>query len=192
MFLTSFSYSPHTMTHSSACRVLALLVVMLVAAGCGDDDGGSSSPTGPGNRPSNPPPSGVALIAGNWNGTSDFQQGGQRFVSNLTATVTQFDRQVEGNIRFTSPGWEAWNATFTGQVAGTSPDTQFTGNVTLLSPSTTGTGTCIGTAVMAGRSINTVMRWEAPSMNLVTNGPTPTPPGGCRGEVFTLVWIFGR
>ena len=181
------------MTQFSAARVLVILMTCVLAAGCGkDDDNGSSNPTGPGNTPSNPPASGVALIAGNWTGTSDFQQGGTHFVSNIAATVTQFDRQVQGNIRFTSPGWEAWSATFTGQVAGTSPDSQFTGNITLTAPSTTGTGTCTGQTVMAGKSINTLMRWEAPSMNIVTTGSTSNPAGGCRGEVFTLVWIFGR
>jgi hypothetical protein len=174
----------------SASRLLALFAMLLLATGCGKDDNGSN-PTGPGNTPSNPPPSGVALISGNWTGTSDFQQGGVRFVSNLTATVTQFDRNVEGNIRFTSPGWEGWNATFTGQVAGTNPDSQFTGNITLTTPTTTGTGTCSGQTVMAGKSVNTVMRWESLSMTLVPNG-SGAASGACRGELLTLVWIFGR
>src|SRR5262245_9654208 len=183
-----------TMTHVPARRMLAVVMLALLACSCGNDDsdGGSGSPTAPtGNTPSNPPASGVALVAGNWTGTSDFQQGGVRFVSNFTATVTQFDRQTEGTIRFTRPGWEGWVATFTGQIAGTNPDSQFTGNITLTTPTTTGTGTCTGQTVMAGRAINTVMRWESLSMNLVPNG-SGAPAGSCRGEILTLVWIFGR
>jgi hypothetical protein len=175
-------------------RVFTLFVVLVLGAGCGKDDGGSSNPAAPGNTgntSSNPPPSGVALISGNWTGTSDFQQNGVHSVSNVTATVTQSDRNVQGNIRFTSPAFDGWFASFNGQLAGTASDTQFVGNVTLTTPTSTGTSTCTGQTVMSGRSINTVMRWEAMSMTLV---PTTAgaPQSICRGEIFTLVWIFGR
>lgn len=179
------------MTRQCLRRLCLALLIALGAAGCGDDDSdGSSTPTGPGNTTSNPPPSGAALVAGNWTGTSDFQQGGVFYVSNVTMRVTQFDRRVEGNFSFTSPGYLGWGGTFTGQLAGTGSDTQFAGTITLVTPTSTGTGTCIGETVMAGRSSSTVMRWESPSMNLVLNGPTPGE--GCRGQVLTLVWIFGR
>jgi len=178
------------MKRSGSPLIVALFVMLLLATGCGKDDSGSSNPTAPGNTPSNPPASGVALVSGNWTGTSDFQQGGVHYVSNFTATVTQFDRNIEGTIRFTSPGWEGWTATFTGQVAGTNPDSQFTGNITMTTPTSSGTGTCGGQTVMAGKSINTSMRWESLSMNLVTNGSSSG--GTCRGEILTLVWIFGR
>ena len=172
-------------------RLLVALVMVFAIAGCGDDDshGGSGTPTGPGNTPSNPPPSGAALVAGNWVGTSDFQQGGVRYISNVTMRVSQFDRRVEGNFTFTSPEYSGWGGTFTGQLAATGSETQFAGTVTLLTPTSTGTGTCIGQTVMSGRSSSTVMRWESPSMNLVINGPTGE---GCRGQILTLVWIFGR
>jgi hypothetical protein len=168
------------------------LAVVFVGS-CGKNDNGNSttSPTPVGNTPQNPPASGVALVSGNWTGTSDFQQSGVRYISNFTATMTQFDRRIEGTIRFTSPGWEGWIATVNGQVAGTSPDTQFTGNIVLTTPTTTNTGTCGGQTVMAGKSINTVMRWEAASMILTPNGPGAAD-GACRGEILTLVWIFGR
>jgi hypothetical protein len=173
-------------------RLCVPIVIAIAVAGCGDDDsnGGSSTPTGPGNTTSNPPPSGAALISGNWNGTSDFQQGGVRYISNVTMQVTQFDRRVEGNFTFTSPEYSGWGGTFTGQLTGTGSETQFAGTITLTMPTSTGTGTCIGQTVMSGRSSSTVMRWESPSMDLVPNGPTPGE--GCRGRVLTLVWIFGR
>ena len=173
------------------CAAVCLAVVFVISCGKNDSGGSTTGPTPVGNTAQNPPPSGVALVSGNWNGTSDFQQGGVRYISNVTATLTQFDRRVEGTVRFTSPGWEGWVATVSGQVAGTSPDTQFTGNIVFTTPTTTNTGTCGGQTVMAGKSINTGMRWEAPSMNLTPNGPGAAD-AACRGEILTLVWIFGR
>lgn len=170
-------------------RVLFLLA-SLAAAGCGDesDSGNPGSPTGP----SNPPPaSGVANISGSWNGTSDFQQNGVRYISNTTASITQNDRNVEGTIRFTSQGFTDWQARFSGTLAGTSPDTQFVGIVTVESASSTGTGICTGQMTMAGRSISNSMRWEAPSFTMASNVPTQ-PASACRGQFFTPVWIFFR
>ena len=92
---------------------------------------------------------------------------------------------------FTSPGWEGWRANFSGTLAGTSPDTQFVGNVTMTAPSNTGTGQCVGEVTMAGRSIASSMRWEAPSITLSPDVPTQ-PASACRGTVFTPVWIFFR
>jgi hypothetical protein len=179
------------MTRQLLSRLCVGVLVALVSVGCGDDDESESgTPTGPGNTASNPPPSGAALIAGNWTGTSDFQQGGTRYISNVTMRVTQFDRRVDGNFTFTSPEYTGWGGTFTGQLAATGSETQFAGTITLLTPTSSGTGTCIGQTVMSGRASSSVMRWESPSMNLVLNGPTPTE--ACRGQILTLVWIFGR
>jgi hypothetical protein len=180
------------MFRSHAPRALVLVAALVLAAACGNDDSsrGNTTPTPVGNTPSNPPPSGVALIAGNWIGTSDFQQNGVRSISNMTMSVTQFDRNVEGTFRFTSPAFSGWNGTLTGQITGTSSDSQFVGNITLTTPTSTGTGTCIARVTMAGRSLTNVMRWEAPSTRIVPNGPDTGE--GCRGEVLTIVWIFGR
>lgn len=131
------------------------------------------------------------MIAGNWNGTSDFQQGGVRFISNTVATIGQNDRNVTGNIRFTSAGWEGWQANFSGTLAGTAPDTQFVGNIVLQAPSSTGTGVCSASFTMAGPSIGTSMRWETPVI-LMTNNVSTQPINSCRGQLLTLVWIFFR
>lgn len=176
-----------------ASHCLAVLLIALLAGGCAgsDDDGGSTPPPAASPTPTPPPPSGVASVAGNWNGTSDFQQSGVRFISNTRATLTQNDRTVQGSVTFTSPGWEGWRGTVLGTVAGTAPDTQFIGNVTVQSNSTTGTGICTGDVTMVGPSISTFMRWEAPTLTISSNVPTQ-PPNACRGTVFTVVWIFNR
>ena len=119
------------MFRSRTRRALPLLAMLLfVVVGCSDkdEDSGGGNPGGPSPTP---PPSGVVSIAGTWNGTSDVQQNGQRFVSNLTATFRQTDRAIEGTILFTSSGWSGWQATFTGQLSGNSPESQFFGNVTI-------------------------------------------------------------
>jgi hypothetical protein len=173
-------------------RSIVLVCAAVLAVSCGgggNNDDSGSSPTAP-TQPA-PPPSGVASVAGSWNATSDFQQNGIRYVSNATATITQSDRSVEGTVRFTSPGWEGWVATFSGTLAGTAPDTQFVGTVMVQSPSSTGTGVCQGEVTMAGPSVGNRMRWEAPSLTLSSNVPTQ-PASACRGTVFTLVWIFFR
>jgi hypothetical protein len=173
-------------------RFAALLLPVLLSLSCGGgDDGGSSTTTPMSPTPTTPPPSGVATISGNWNGTSDFQQNGIRRVSNTTATITQNDRAVEGTVIFTSPGWEGWRANLTGTLAGTSPDTQFVGTVTVQSPSSTGTGICLGNVSMAGRSVSSGMRWEAPVLTMTSDVPSQ-PASACRGNLYTLVWIFFR
>jgi hypothetical protein len=172
-------------------RAVVLLVLVLLSVSCGEgNDRGGASPNSASPTPV-PPVSGVASIAGDWNATSDFQQNGIRYISNTTATITQNDRAVQGTVRFTSPGWEGWQATFSGTLAGPSTDTQFVGNVRVQSPSSTGTGTCVGEVTMAGRSVSSSMRWEAPTLTLSSDVPTQ-PASACRGTVFTLVWIFFR
>ncbi len=172
-----------------------LLTGLLTVSGCGDSDkilAGSSAPTGTTlTTPSNPPPSGVAIITGPWSGTSDFQQNGIRYISNFTGDITQIDRHVEGTVRFTSPGWEEWVGRFNGTLAGTQPDTQFVGTLTLQSNSATGTGICSGQTIMAGPSRARSMRWEAPHITLSSN-VSSQPPSACRGQVFAIIWIFFR
>jgi hypothetical protein len=176
---------------SRAMRCGALLFVTFLAIGCGGGDD-PSTPAGPSSpAPTPPPPSGVAVISGTWSGTSDFQQNGTRYVSNFTATIGQNDRTIQGNIRFTSAGWENWQATISGTVAGTSPDTQFVGTIDMQAPSRTGTGICTAQVTMAGPSLAASMRWEAPRMFFTNNVPTQ-PLNACMGEVFTPVWIFFR
>lgn len=173
-------------------RFAVLLLPVLLSLSCGGSDSGGSTPTTPtSSTPTTPPASGVATIAGDWNGTSDFQQNGIRYISNTTATITQNDRAVQGSVVFTSPGWEGWRANLSGTLAGTSPDTQFVGNVTVQSPSSTGTGLCVGQVTMAGRSVASGMRWEAPMLTMSSDVPTQ-PASACRGDLFTLVWIFFR
>lgn len=175
-------------SRSGAALIVALLIVAGCSGGNGNEGGDPSTPTAPTGPP---PPSGVALIAGNWTGTSDFQQNGIRFIANTTATFTQNDRGIAGTVRFTSPGWEGWQATVAGTLAGTAPDTQFVGNVVLQSPSATGTGVCNGQMTMAGPSVATSMRWEAPTLTMSPN-VTTQPASACQGTVFTVVWIFTR
>jgi hypothetical protein len=174
-------------TQARGSRVAAAVIALSITAACGSDNSGSI--TAPGNALVSGP-SGVALIAGSWTGTSDFQQRGERAISNVSMRVTQSDRRVEGTFTFTSPEFTGWGGSFTGQLAGTASDTQFVGNITLTTPTATGTGNCVGQTVMAGRSLASVMRWEAPSMNIAPNGSAP--PDACRGQILTLVWIFGR
>lgn len=174
-------------------RFAVLLLPLLVSSCGGGGNGGSSpTPTAPtSTAPNTPPASGVATISGNWNGTSDFQQNGIRYISNTTAAITQNDRAVQGSVVFTSPGWEGWRANLSGTLAGTAPDTQFVGNVTVQSPSSTGTGICVGEVTMAGRSVSSAMRWEAPMMTMSSDVPSQ-PASACRGNLYTLVWIFFR
>jgi hypothetical protein len=173
----------------SLSRCGLLVVALTFVAGCGDEDPGSTP--APPTAPTPPPPSGVAVISGNWTGASSFQQNGIFYNSNTTATLTQNDRAIAGTIRFTSSGWESWRADVSGTVAGTSPDTQFVGTITVQSNSTTGTGICTGNVVMAGRSIANSMRWEAQQLTLSSNVPTQ-PASACMGTVFTPVLTFTR
>jgi hypothetical protein len=176
------------MARSRTCRLLPLLAVFFMT-GCGGGSDDPGTPTSP--SPPPPPASGVAVIAGEWSATSDFQQNGVRYISNMTASVVQTDRNVEGTFRFTSPGFTDWRGRFSGTLAGTSPDTQFVGNVTVEADSATGTGICTANVTMAGRSVSNSMRWEAPSFTMTSNVPTQ-PPHACRGQLFTPLWIFFR
>ena len=170
-----------------------LLVALLLVAGCGDSDdnggGGSGNPAGP--SPTTPPPSGVVSLAGNWSGTSDFQQNGGLLPRTLSATIRQTDRTIEGTILFTGSGWSGWTATFTGQLSGTSPASQFFGNVTVNAAPLSGGGTCIGQMTMSGETRTNTLRWESPILNLVPSG-TAAGSTVCMGNVLTIVWILGR
>ena len=175
------------MAHSSRRRARLLLAALIFVCGC-DDDNGSANPGGPSNTP---PPSGVVGLAGNWTGTSAFQQNGVFYNSNLSATIRQSDRSIEGTILFTSSGWSGWMATFTGQLSGNSPESQFFGNVTLTAAPQSGGGTCTGTMQMSGATRANTLRWEAPILSI---RPTGTAAGGtvCLGDVLTIVWSLGR
>lgn len=178
------------MSHFTRRLVLPLLAALVFVSGCGnDEDGdGSGNPGGPSNTP---PPSGVVSVAGNWNGTSDFQQGNMRYISNLSATFRQTDRAVDGTIMFTSSGWSGWTATFSGQLSGNSPESQFFGNVTVSAAPQSGGGTCTGTMQMSGATRSNTLRWEASSLSI---GPTGSNAGStiCLGDVRTIVWILGK
>lgn len=175
----------------SGRRARVLLLAVFLVAGCGDDDDAGNPGGGPSPTPT-PPPSGVVSVAGsNWTGTSDFQQNGVRYISNLTATIRQNDRSIEGNILFTSSGYSGWTATFTGQLSGNAPASQFFGNVTVNAAPVSGGGTCTGTMSMAGETRTGSMRWEAPVLNLAPSG-TASGSTVCMGNVLTIVWILGR
>ena len=165
-----------------------LLAAAVVVGACGDDDQGSGNPGGPSTTP---PPSGVVSVAGNWTGTSDFQQSGRFFPTRISATIRQSDRNVEGTILFTEPSYSGWQAMFSGQVSGNAPDSQFFGNVTVTAAPQAGGGTCTGTMQMSGATRANTLRWEAP---ILTLRPTGTNAGGtvCLGDVLTVIWILGR
>ena len=172
----------------SVPRVRALLLALLLVAGCGDDDesgnpGGGPSPT--------PPPSGVVSMAGNWTGTSDFQQSGRFYPARVSATIRQTDRNIEGTLLFTEPGWSGWQATFTGQLSGATPESQFFGNVTVNAAPQSGGGTCTGTIQISGVTRTNTLRWESPILSV---RPTGSNAGAtvCIGDVLTVVWILGR
>jgi len=164
------------------------LAVLLFACACGSEST-TDSPTTPSDT--TPPPSGVASIAGSWNATSDFQQNGTRYISNMTATLTQNDRTVEGTFRFTSAGWQDWNGRISGVLVGNQGETQFAGTVLVESNSFTGTGICTGQMSLQGRVTSSSMRWEGPSFTMRSNVASQ-PASACRGELFTPVWIFFR
>jgi hypothetical protein len=168
---------------------LVLAALLLVLPACDDkDEGGSGNPGGPS---STPPPSGVVSMAGTWTGTSDFQQGGRFFPARVSATIRQTDRNVEGTLLFTEPAWSGWQATFSGQLSGNSPESQFFGNVTVSAAPQSGGGTCTGTMQMIGSTRANTLRWESP---ILTLRPTGTNAGAtvCLGDVLTIVWVLGR
>ncbi|HLG53804.1 MAG TPA: hypothetical protein VI485_00650 [Vicinamibacterales bacterium] len=180
------------MSHSMR-RALPLFAALVLVCGCSDknDDGGGGSGNPGGGPSTTPPPSGVVALAGNWTGTSDFQQNGIRYISNLTATITQTDRSVAGNVTFTGPSLSGWTATLTGQLSGDSPLSQFFGNITMLGPATSGGGTCSGQVSLSGQTRTNTLRWEAPTMRITPTGNS-TSSTVCLGDVFTIVWILGR
>jgi len=90
-----------SMAHLSR-RLAWLLVASIFVCACSNDDDGSGNPGGPSNTT---PPSGVVSVAGNWTGTSDFQQSGRFFPTRISATIRQSDRNVEGTILFTELSW---------------------------------------------------------------------------------------
>jgi hypothetical protein len=175
------------MAHSSRRRAWLLATLVFVGA-CSNDDDGTTNPGGPSNTP---PPSGVVSVAGNWTGTSDFQQSGMFFPTRISATIRQSDRNIDGTILFTEPSWSGWQATFSGQVSGNAPESQFFGNVTVTAAPKSGGGTCTGTMQMSGVTRANTLRWEAPILSL---RPTGTNAGAtvCLGDVLTVIWILGR
>ena len=130
-------------------------------------------------------------VAGNWRGTSDFQQNGVRYISDLTVSIRQTDRTIDGNILFTSPGYSGWTATLTGQLSGNSPVSQFFGNITVNAAPVSGGGTCTGQMAMSGETRTNSLRWEAPLLNIVPSGSSAGSTV-CMGQVLTIVWILGR
>lgn len=164
------------------------VLVLAVATAC-DDSGTPSAPTPVVTAPT--PPSGVTNISGNWsNGQFVFQQGGVPTSAPIAVTITQNDRAVNGTVRFTSPAWSSWRATFSGALAGTSQESQFIGTFSVQSESAT-SGTCTGEAVFSGRSTPGAMHWEALSLNMVQSGSGQASPG-CRGQMLTVAWSLLR
>ena len=176
------------MCDSRRRRARLLLAALVFVGGCGKDDGGSNNPGGPSNTP---PPSGVVSVAGNWRGTSDFQQNGMRYISDLSVSMQQSDRNVTGTVSFTSSGWSGWTATFSGQLSGNSPESQFLGNFTVNAAPQSGGGTCQGTMTMNGATRANTLRWESPIMSIKPTGSTANSTV-CLGDVLTIVWILGK
>jgi len=84
-----------------------------------------------------------------------------------------------------------WQATFSGQVSGNAPESQFFGNVSVTAAPQAGGGTCTGAMQMSGATRANTLRWGAPLLSL---RPTGTNAGGtvCLGDVLTIIWILGR
>jgi hypothetical protein len=161
--------------------VLALLPLMVVAA----FSGSRTVQTAPAPR------SGVANISGTWSGTSDWEQQSVHSISGVRLSIDQDDRTVTGTLAFTSPAYQGWRGTITGTLAGTSPDTQFVGTIDLRAPAAAGGGACRGTAVFAGRSAATSLRWDT---SRVTIGPgrEGVAASACRGALRSVVLSTAR
>jgi len=161
--------------------VLALLPLMAAAA----FSGSRTVQTAPAPR------SGVANISGAWSGTSDWEQHGVHAISDVRLSLDQDDRAVTGTLAFTSPAYQNWTGTITGTLAGTAPDTQFVGTIDLHGPASAGRGECRGTAVFAGRSVATSLRWDT---SRVTIGPgrEGVAASACRGALRSVVLITAR
>jgi hypothetical protein len=137
-------------------------------------------------------PSGAANVSGNWTGRSGFEQeNNAQFYSDVTGTVTQSDRTIQGSFRFTSQGWDGWVATFSGTLAGAANDTQFLGNIEYRGPSSTGTGSCSGQAIFSGRSVSDSLQWGTVALTM-TNSVAIQPAYSCRGLMRKLVLVLGR
>ena len=161
--------------------VLTLLPLMAVAA----FSGSRTVQTAPA------PLSGVANISGTWTGTSDWEQRGVHSISGVTLSIDQDDRIVTGTLAFTSPAYQEWSGTIAGTLAGTAPDTQFVGTIDLHAPASAGRGDCRGTAVFAGRSASTSLRWDTSSVTIAPSR-SGLPASACRGALRSVVLITGR
>ena len=161
--------------------VLTLLPLMVVAA----FSGSRTVQTAPA------PLSGVANISGTWTGTSDWEQRGVHSISGVTLSIDQDDRIVTGTLAFTSPAYQEWSGIIAGTLAGTAPDTQFVGTIDLHAPASAGGPACRGTAVFAGRSVATSLRWDT---SRVTIGPgrEGVAAPACRGALRSVVLITAR
>ncbi len=161
--------------------VLTLLPLMVVAA----FSGSRTVQTEPA------PLSGVANISGTWTGTSDWEQLGVHSISGVTLSIDQDDRIVTGTLAFTSPAYQAWSGTIAGTLAGTAPDTQFVGTIDLHAPASAGGPACRGTAVFAGRSVATSLRWDT-SRVTIRPGREGVAAPACRGALRSVVLITAR
>jgi len=161
--------------------VLALLPLMAAAA----FSGSRTVQTAPAPR------SGVANISGAWSGTSDWEQHGVHSISSVRLSIDQDDRTVTGTLAFTSPAYQEWSGRITGTLAGTAPDTQFVGTIDLHVPASAGGGECRGTALFAGRSGATSLRWDT---SRVTIGPDRKRAGDsvCGAALSSVVLTTGR
>ena len=137
------------------------------------------------------PSSGIANISGTWTGTSDWEQHGVHSISGVTLSIDQDDRSVTGTLAFTSPAYQQWSGTITGTLAGTAPDTQFVGTIDLRAPASAGGGDCRGTAVFAGRSVATSLRWDT-SRVTIAPGREGVAASACRGTLRSVLLITGR
>lgn len=171
--------SPHRRRVSAVG--FALLPLMAVAAFSGS----------PAVHTASAPLSGVANISGIWTGTSDWDQQGVHAIIGVTVALDQDDRAVTGTLAFTSTAYRAWSGTIKGTLAGRSPDTQFVGTVELREPASSGRGECRGTAVFAGRSTATSLRWDTSRLTIAPESDG-LGASACRGALRSVVLITAR
>ena len=171
--------SPHRRRVTAV--VLALLPLMVVAAFSGS----------PAVETASSPPSGVADISGTWTGTSDWEQHDVHAISGVTVSIDQDDRTINGTVSFTSPAYQRWSGRISGTLAGISPDTQFVGTIELHAPASSGRGDCRGTAVFAGRSVATSLRWDTTRLTIAP-GREGLAASACRGALRRVVLITAR
>ena len=162
-----------------AAVVLVLLPLLAVAARRAD---GESSPTSP---------SDVANISGTWTGTSGWLRDDVHVAGHVTMSIHQHDRVVTGTIAYTSERSQGWGGTIHGVVAGAAPDTQFAGTIELRVPPAAGSGTCVGTANVSGRSVSNSLRWDT-SQLIIAPDPRDQPAPPCRGVLRSVALIMGR